>query len=152
VADNEAKGGRTMGRKHIIPYGLYRVHGFVSAPLASHARKGTGFSDGDLRLLFEALWNMFEHDRSAARGEMTARKLIVFRHNCALGVTHAEKLFARVKTWRVHKDSRAEIGSDRTDNWPAARNFSDYEIGLDKENLPPGIDILEDEATFASSG
>ena len=140
---------RTMGRKHIIPYGLYRVHGFVSAPLASHPVKGTGFSDSDLNLLFEALWNMFEHDRSAARGEMCARKLVVFRHASALGVTHAEKLFARVKVWRVHKGSRAEIGDDRTDNWPVARSFTDYELTLDRDALPDGIDILEDEAAFA---
>ena len=148
-ADAEAKGGRTMGRKHIIPYGLYRVHGFVSAPLASHATKGTGFSDSDLKLLFEALWNMFEHDRSAARGEMSARKLYVFRHASALGVTHAEKLFSRVQAWRVHKGSRAEIGDERTDNWPVARSFADYEVTLDQENLPGGIEILEDEAAFA---
>ena len=148
-ADAEAKGGRTMGRKHIIPYGLYRVHGFVSAPLASHATKGTGFSDADLKLLFEALWNMFEHDRSAARGEMSARKLYVFRHASALGVTHAENLFSRIKTWRVHKGSRAEIGDERTDNWPVARSFADYEVTLDRENLPGGIEILEGEAAFA---
>jgi len=147
-ADAEAKGGRTMGRKHIIPYGLYRVHGFVSAPLASHPTKGTGFSDADLQLLFEALWNMFEHDRSAARGEMSARKLYVFRHASALGVTHAEKLFSRVKAWRVHKGSRAEIGDERTDNWPVARGFADYELTLDREHLPEGIEILEDEAAF----
>jgi CRISPR-associated protein Csd2 len=140
---------RTMGRKHIIPYGLYRVHGFVSAPLASHPTKGTGFSDADLQLLFEALWNMFEHDRSAARGEMSARKLFVFRHASALGVTHAEKLFSRVKTWRVHQGSRAEIGDERTDNWPVARSFADYELTMDRENLPDGIEILEDEAAFA---
>jgi CRISPR-associated protein Csd2 len=150
-ADAEAKGGRTMGRKHIIPYGLYRVHGFVSAPLASHPTKGTGFSEVDLQLLFEALWNMFEHDRSAARGEMCARKLYVFRHASALGVTHAEKLFSRVKAWRVHKGSRAEIGDERTDNWPVARGFGDYALTLDRENLPEGIEILEDEAAFAQT-
>ena len=148
-ADAEAKGARTMGRKHIIPYGLYRAHGFVSAPLASHAVKGTGFSDEDLRLLFEAVWNMFEHDRSASRGEMCARKLFVFRHGSALGSTHAGGLFTRVKTWRIHKGSRAEIGSDQTDNWPPARSFADYEITLDREGLPDGIEIIEDEATFA---
>jgi CRISPR-associated protein Csd2 len=149
-ADADAKGGRTMGRKHIIPYGLYRVHGFVSAPLAAHPVKGTGFSEEDLRLLFEALWNMFEHDRSAARGEMAARKLVVFRHASALGDAHAEALFGRVKAWRVHKDSLAEINSDVTDNWPPARAFSDYEIAIDRDGLPRGVEILEDEAAFAS--
>ncbi len=74
-----------MGRKNIVPYGLYRAHGFVSAPLASHPVKGTGFSEDDLELLFKALTTMFEHDRSAARGEMATRKLVVFRHNSALG-------------------------------------------------------------------
>ena len=147
-ADADAKGGRTMGRKHIIPYGLYRVHGFVSAPLASHPIKGTGFSDADLNLLFEALWNMFEHDRSASRGEMSARKLVVFRHASALGVTHAEKLFARVKPWRVHKGEQREIGDERTDNWPVARSFADYGITVDRNNLPEGIEVIEDEAAF----
>jgi CRISPR-associated protein Csd2 len=72
---------RTMGRKHIVPYGLYRAHGYVSAKLAEK----TGFSDTDLDLLWEALANMFEHDHSAARGEMAGRKLVVFRHESALG-------------------------------------------------------------------
>src|SRR5690606_34564457 len=71
---------RTMGRKHIVPYGLYRAHGFISAKLAER----TGFSDADLDLLFEALENMFEHDRSAARGEMATRKLVIFKHASAL--------------------------------------------------------------------
>ena len=149
-ADAEAKGGRTMGRKHIIPYGLYRVHGFVSAPLASHPVKGTGFSDEDLRLLFEALWNMFEHDHSAARGEMQARKLVVFRHSTALGVTHAGRLFERVKVKRAHKGSVFEIGSKATDNWPAARGYADYAVSIERDGLPDGVEILEDEAAFAA--
>lgn len=149
-ADAESKGGRTMGRKHIIPYGLYRVHGFVSAPLASHPVKGTGFSDEDLRLLFEALWNMFEHDRSASRGEMTSRKLVVFEHDCALGRAHAERLFERVKARRAHKGDTAEIGAERIDNWPPARSFADYAIEIDRSGLPAGVSILEDEDAFAS--
>src|SRR3546814_10845194 len=72
--DAEEKGGRTMGRKHIVPYGLYRAHGYISAPLASRPTKGTGFSEDDLDLLWQALGNMFDHDRSAARGEMASRK------------------------------------------------------------------------------
>src|SRR5690606_26459743 len=99
--DAEDKGGRTMGRKHIVPYGLYRAHGFISAPLASHATKGTGFSEDDLELLWEALGNMFDHDRSAARGEMATRKLILFRHDSALGNAQAQSLFDRVQTWPV---------------------------------------------------
>ncbi|MBN9062169.1 MAG: type I-C CRISPR-associated protein Cas7/Csd2 [Rhizobiales bacterium 65-9] len=142
-ADAEAKGGRTMGRKHIVPYGLYRVHGFVSAPLASHPVKGTGFSDADLALLFEALSNMFEHDRSAARGEMATRKLIVFRHASALGNAQAQSLFDRVKTWRVFKDQKHQLGDDKLDNAPPARSFADYAITIDREKLPEGIEIIE---------
>ena len=130
-ADAESKGGRTMGRKHIVPYGLYRAHGFVSAPLASHPVKGTGFSDADLELLFEALQSMFEHDRSAARGEMATRALIVFRHASALGNAHAHDLFARVKTKRVFKGEEHEPGDDGLDNAPPARSFGDYRIKLD---------------------
>ena len=143
--DEQEKRGdkRTMGRKHIVPYGLYRAHGFVSAPLASHPVKGTGFSEGDLALLFDALGNMFEHDRSAARGEMASRKLIVFRHASALGNAHAHALFDRVKTWRVHQGVRHEIGAEATDNWPVARAFSDYAITIDREGLPDGVEVVE---------
>jgi len=142
-ADNESKGGRTMGRKHIVPYGLYRVHGFVSAPLASHPTKGTGFSNADLELLFEALGNMFEHDRSAARGEMTTRKLVIFRHATALGNAHAHLLFDRVKAWRVYLGERHEIGDRGTDNWPPARRFEDYAITIERDGLPDGIELIE---------
>ena len=143
--DDEEKRGdkRTMGRKHIVPYGLYRAHGYVSAPLASHPIKGTGFTDGDLELLFEALGQMFEHDRSAARGEMATRKLIVFRHATALGNASAHTLFDRIRTLRVHKGSQHEIGDERTDNWPPARSFADYAITVDRERLPEGIEIIE---------
>jgi CRISPR-associated protein Csd2 len=141
--DAEEKGGRTMGRKHIVPYGLYRAHGFVSAPLASHPAKGTGFSEADLELLFEALGGMFEHDRSAARGEMATRKLVVFRHAGALGNAHAQDLFARVKTWRAHKGTRHPIGDERTDNWPVARSFDDYAITVNRDGVPEGIEMIE---------
>jgi CRISPR-associated protein Csd2 len=142
-ADNDSKGGRTMGRKHIVPYGLYRAHGFVSAPLASHPIKGTGFSDADLDLLFEALTNMFEHDRSAARGEMATRKLVIFRHATGLGNAHAHELFGRVKTWRAFKGARHAIGADEIDNWPAARTFSDYAITVDRDGLSDSVEIIE---------
>ncbi|WBV41604.1 type I-C CRISPR-associated protein Cas7/Csd2 [Pseudoroseomonas cervicalis] len=141
--DAEDKGGRTMGRKHIVPYGLYRAHGFVSAPLASHASKGTGFSEADLELLFEALANMFEHDRSAARGQMATRKLVVFRHAGALGNAPAHELFQRVTTLRRHKGETHPIGDERTDNWPVARSFEDYAIAIDREGLPAGVEFLE---------
>lgn len=142
-ADTDAKGGRTMGRKHIVPYGLYRAHGYVSAPLASHPVKGTGFSDADLDLLFEALGTMFEHDRSAARGEMATRRLIVFRHASALGNAKANDLFDRVKTWRVFRGERYRPGDERLDNAPPARSFEDYAITIDREGLPEGIEIIE---------
>ena len=142
-ADAEAKGGRTMGRKHIVPYGLYRVHGFVSAPLASHPGKGTGFSEADLDLLFEALANMFDHDRSSARGEMASRKLVIFRHASALGNAPAHTLFDRVTTWRTHQGTRHAIGAPETDNWPVARHFSDYAITVEREGLPEGVEVIE---------
>lgn len=142
-ADAEAKGGRTMGRKHIVPYGLYRAHGFVSAPLASHPTKGTGFSDADLDLLFEALTRMFDHDRSAARGEMATRKLVVFRHATALGNAQAHSLFDRVRTLRVHHDEKREIGSPEIDNWPVARSFADYDVTLDGESVSEIVRIVD---------
>jgi CRISPR-associated protein Csd2 len=141
--DAEDKGGRTMGRKHIVPYGLYRAHGFVSAPLARHPAKGTGFSEDDLELLWQALTQMFDHDRSAARGEMATRKLIVFRHDSALGNAHAQSLFDRVKTWRVHEGSTQAVGARATDNWPPARHWSDYAVTIDREGLPGGVKVIE---------
>lgn len=141
--DAEEKGGRTMGRKHIVPYGLYRVHGFVSAPLASHPVKGTGFSEDDLELLWRALEQMFDHDRSAARGEMATRKLILFRHASALGNARAQSLFDRVSVQRVHQGSVQPVGSPATDNWPAARQWADYQVSTDSENLPAGVEMIE---------
>jgi CRISPR-associated protein Csd2 len=137
-----------MGRKHIVPYGLYRAHGYVSAPLASHPIKGTGFSDEDLELLFYALRDMFEHDRSAARGAMATRKLVVFRHAGALGNAHADRLFARVTHARVGADGPIPIGDARLDNMRPARAFEDYVIRVDRENLPEGVEILEDDEIF----
>jgi CRISPR-associated protein Csd2 len=119
---------RTMGRKHIIPYGLYRVHGYVSAKLAEK----TGFTDEDLQLLWNSLINLFEHDRSAARGEMSARKLIVFKHELALGNAPAHKLFECVTVKRVNGES----GSP-------AKAFTDYEISLDSEAIPAGVSVVE---------
>jgi CRISPR-associated protein Csd2 len=119
---------RTMGRKHIVPYGLYRAHGFVSAKLA----KRTEFSEDDLKLLWEALENMFEHDRSAARGEMTARKLFVFEHESDLGNAPAHKLFETVRVERLNG------GNDTP-----ARSFGDYRVMFDKGSLPPGVTSTE---------
>lgn len=130
---------RTMGRKHIVPYGLYVAHGFISAKFAER----TGFSEGDLDLLFEALKNMFEHDRSAARGEMTTRKLIVFRHDCALGNAPAHSLFDRVTISRqVDGESRA-LNDKGLGNLPPARKFSDYLVSVNTANLPAGVEVLD---------
>ncbi len=135
---NDRTDNRTMGRKHIVPYGLYRAHGFISAKLAQR----TGFSDADLDLLFEALETMFEHDRSAARGEMASRKLIVFKHDNALGKAPAHALFDRIKIGRNIDGEFREI-DERLDNYPPARKFADYKIEIDRENLPDGVEIIE---------
>lgn len=136
VADVDKEEGE-MGRKHIVPYGLYRVHGFVNAKLAQK----TGFSADDLALLKEALGRMYDLDRSAARGEMAARRCIAFRHDSDLGNWPAHKLFERVAVHRVHNGSAVPVGDQRTDNWPPARAFSDYEIRVDEAGLPPGVSI-----------
>lgn len=130
---------RTMGRKHIVPYGLYVAHGFISAKFAER----TGFSESDLDLLFEALANMFEHDRSAARGEMTARKLIAFRHGNALGNAPAHRLFDLVQVGR-NVDGEFRALDDRgLGNLPPARKFSDYTVSIDRQGLPESVEILE---------
>ncbi|RCK73305.1 MAG: CRISPR-associated protein, Csd2/Csh2 family [Ignavibacteriae bacterium] len=118
-------GGSEMGRKYTVPYGLYRTHGFISAHLANQ----TGFSDEDLNLFFEAMQNMFEHDRSAARGEMNTRKLIVFKHKTALGNHSAHKLFERVKHNKLSEGP--------------AREFSDYEILLDGNKFSETFKMVE---------
>ena len=143
-ADADSKGDvRTMGRKHIVPYGLYRAHGYVSACLAGSGGKGTGFSDDDLELLWTALEQMFDHDRSAARGEMTARRLILFRHDSALGNSPAHRLFERVTAQRVFDDERYEPGDRRTHNLPPARAYSDYAVEVDTDGMPDGVQIVE---------
>jgi CRISPR-associated protein Csd2 len=128
-AEEQSGDNRTMGRKHILPYGLYRVHGFVSAKLAER----TGFSDDDLQLLWQALINMFEHDRSAARGEMAARKLIVFEHESAMGNAPAHKLFETVEIRRVNAEEER----------PAARGFADYKVSVDTGAIPAGVSVKE---------
>lgn len=130
---------RTMGRKHIVPYGVYLAHGFISAKFAER----TGFSEADLELLFEALKNMFEHDRSAARGEMTTRKLIAFRHDNALGNARAHTLFDRVKVGRNVDGEFRPLDDRGLGNLPPARKFSDYFVTIDREGLPAGVEILD---------
>lgn len=123
-ADSQSGDNRTMGRKTYIPYGLYRVHGFISAPFA----KQTGFSEEDLELFWNALINMFDHDRSAARGEMAARKLIVFEHDSELGNAPAQKLFELVTV------------AKNVDDRPP-RSFSDYTVTVGK--APDGVTLTE---------
>jgi CRISPR-associated protein Csd2 len=132
---------RTMGRKYIVPYGLYRAHGFISAKLADDANKGTGFSDQDLDLLWEALEHMFEHDHSAARGEMSARDLIVFQHESALGNAPAHRLFERVDVQRVIEGVPVSLDAARRNNAPPARRFEDYRVSVDERDLPQGVTI-----------
>jgi CRISPR-associated protein Csd2 len=117
---------QTMGRKNLIPYGLYRCHGFISAHLAEQ----TGFSDDDLALFWQALSQMFDHDRSAARGTMSPQKLVVFKHQSMLGNAPAHKLFERVT---VQRKSGVAVG----------RSFADYEVVVNKTGLPPGIETTE---------
>lgn len=140
--DDERSDNRTMGRKHIVPYGLYRAHGFISAPLAQGS-KGTGFGEDDLALLWEALGNMFDHDRSAARGEMSKRRLIVFKHDNRMGNAPAHELFDRVTTHRVYGGECLPVGDLRTHNYPPARAFSDYAVNVDSANLPSGVELLD---------
>jgi len=126
-AEQQSGDNRTMGRKHIVPYALYRAEGYVSAHLAAQ----TGFSEEDLKLLWDALVNMFDHDHSAARGKMNARKLIVFRHESPLGNAPAHKLFELVKVKRS------------TDEAKPARAFSDYIVEVDRSNVPAGVSLDE---------
>ncbi|AQS41298.1 MAG: CRISPR-associated protein Cas7 [Candidatus Tokpelaia hoelldobleri] len=137
-ADEQRTENRTMGRKFIVPYGLYRAHGFISAKFAEK----TGFSENDLELLFEALENMFEHDRAAARGQMATRKLIVFRHENALGNAQAHSLFDRVKIGR-NVEGEFTVIDKRIDNLPPARAFSDYKVVINRDDLPSGVEIIE---------
>lgn len=126
-AEAEKQGGdnRTMGRKFTVPYGLYVSHGFVSAHLA----RQTGFGEDDLNLLWEALSSMFEHDRSAARGQMATRGLYVFKHDNELGMAHAHDLFARIRT--KPKDSIS-----------VPRSFDDYTVQVDEGAMPQGVTLL----------
>lgn len=125
-AEKQKGDNRTMGRKATVPYGLYVCHGFISANLAQQ----TGFSEEDLDLFFDALKNMFDVDRSAARGLMSAQRLIAFKHDSVLGNAPANKLFDLVKV-------------ERKDTTVPARSFADYEITIDNDHLPAGVTIEE---------
>lgn len=123
----ESKGTHEMGRKQIVPYGLYRVEGYVSASLA---QKVTGFDDGDLELLWQAIANMFEYDHSAARGKMATRKLYVFEHQDKLGNAPSHVLFDAIDV-------------KRKDMSKPARNFRDYEITIDRSAIPAEVNFIE---------
>lgn len=123
-AEKQDGDNRTMGRKHTVPYGLYVVHGFVSSFLA----KQTGFSEDDLALLWQALGQMFEHDRSAARGQMATRGLYVFKHDSELGNAPAHALFERLEVQRS-----AEV----------PRSFSDYSVRMDGADMPVGVTLTQ---------
>ncbi len=122
-----SKGTTEMGKKSFVPYALYKAEGFISASLAQNV---TGFSDEDLELLWEAIINMYEHDRSAARGKMTVRKLIVFKHECVLGNAPSHILLDRIQV-------------NRKDSEMPARSYNDYEIIINKENMPNGVEVYE---------
>jgi len=126
-ADAQDGDNRTMGRKTYIPYGLYEVHGFISAPLA----KQTGFSEEDLELFWKSLKNMFDHDRSAARGEMATQKLIVFKHASDIGNAPANKLFDLIR-----------VGRTGDLDFPP-RSFADYNVLIDKSGVPDGVEVIE---------
>lgn len=124
--EEDKKKERTMGRKEIVPYGLYVTHGFYSPFLAAK----TGFSDEDLKLLWEALTRMFDIDRSAARGEMAKRKVVIFEHDSPLGNAPAQELFER-------------IAINKKDSTRPARSYTDYEVKVNRDNLPTGIKVYE---------
>jgi CRISPR-associated protein Csd2 len=124
-AEKQQGDNRTMGRKHTVPYGVYVAHGFISSFLA----KQTGFDEGDLELLWQSLEHMFEHDRSAARGEMATRGLYVFKHDSELGNAHAHALFER-------------IAIQRKEGVEVPRSFGDYVVNVDAANLPNGVSLI----------
>ena len=126
-AEQQGGDNRTMGRKHIVPYALYRAEGYISAHLAAQ----TGFTTDDLQMLWDSLINMFDHDHSAAHGKMNARGLIVFKHNSKLGNAPAHKLFELVTIKRA------------TDTSSPARAFTDYTIVIDQNKVPEGVNLEE---------
>ncbi len=125
----DAANERTMGRKHVVPYALYKVEGYVSAKLANDETKGTKFSEDDLKLFWDALVNMFEHDHSAARGKMASRKLFVFKHKDELGNAPSHKLFDMVKV-------------ERNDGVVIPRKFGDYVVKVEG-SAPDGVELIE---------
>ncbi len=124
--DDADKKNNEMGRKATVPYGLYVAHGFISANFA----KQTGFSEEDLELFWKAMVGMFDDDHSAARGLMSVRRLIVFKHDSALGNAPANKLFDLVS---VKKNENVDV----------PRAYADYSVSIDKENIPQGVELID---------
>ncbi|KUK68887.1 MAG: CRISPR-associated protein, Csd2 family [Methanocalculus sp. 52_23] len=124
--ERDREKGQTMGKKQIVPYALYRAEGYISAHLA---QKTTGFSEDDLDLFWDGLVNMFEHDHSASRGKLSARKLVVFKHDSALGCCQSHILFDGVKVERVAGDL-------------PPRSFGDYRVTVAKD-VPAGVEVIE---------
>jgi CRISPR-associated protein Csd2 len=135
---DERTENRTMGRKHVVPYGLYRAHLFVNAKLAER----TGFGQEDLDHVFEALKSMFEHDRSAARAEMSSRRVIAFKHSSDLGNAPAHQLFDRVIVQRNFRGDLYALDDERLDNAPPARRYEDYEISVRPDGFPEGVELI----------
>ena len=125
-AKKQSGDNRTMGRQYTVPYGLYKANGFISAHLATQ----TGFNEDDLNLFWESLKNMFDHDHSAARGMMNARKLIVFKHSSTLGNASAHTLFNLIDIKLKNKEV-------------PPRSFNDYVVTIDKDKLPEGVELLD---------
>ncbi|QCG94489.1 type I-C CRISPR-associated protein Cas7/Csd2 [Azospirillum sp. TSA2s] len=138
TSDDERIENRTMGRKYRVPYALFRVHGYISAKQA----ECIGFDESDLELLWTALERMFDHDHSAARGEMSSRRLIVFRHDSALGNASPASLFQRVTVRRRVQGATYDLASSKLDTLPPARRFEDYVIDLDLTNMPAGVEAI----------
>lgn len=142
--DLKEKKSTEMGRKHFVPYGLYRVEGYISAKLAQDVldengeikKYGTGFSEEDLNLLFEAIQNMFEHDHSAARGKMVVRKFVIFKHENALGNAPSHKLFELINVQK-----KGDV--------PVPRSFNDYNVTVNKDATPKGVELIEREYCLA---
>lgn len=127
-AEKQEGDNRTMGRKNTVPYGLYRAHGFVVPSFADR----TGFSEEDLKVFWNAVLKMFNEDPSSSHGTMSVCKLVVFKHESALGNAQAADLFRLVK-------------AERKDTTHPARSFEDYEITVDEASLPEGVSILKPE-------
>jgi CRISPR-associated protein Csd2 len=132
-AEKQQGDNRTMGRKFTVPYALYRCHGFISAPFAdnTNGKNGTGFSEDDLALLWDAIMNMFEHDHSAARGQMATRQLIVFKHDSNMGNAPSHKLFDMIK---VEPKQEGEV----------IRDFGQYKMTVPTQaDMPQGVTVIE---------